>query len=124
MASTINSNGTGLQGYWKGTKAMLMDVLGEPDYRPGERDKVQYEWVRRSHGVIFTVYDYKEQEPVENHKNIVWHIGGKRHDALILFANLITNPRIPGAGLNNDPYYFNQSKNSYQAVKITRPEGI
>ena len=36
------------------------------------------EWVcENNDGVLITIYDWKENRPINNNENIKWHIGGR-----------------------------------------------
>jgi hypothetical protein len=56
----------------------LRKLLGEPvcEDNTGE-SKVNYEWVMETWGGdVFTVYDWKEYRPLDEHEVIEFHIGG------------------------------------------------
>ena len=69
----------------------LKSILGEPHdcATSGEwesRDKkVRVEWafvINNDKRLVFTIYDYKRSEPLENIKR--WNLGGKKGDARII----------------------------------------
>jgi len=56
----------------------LRKLLGEPycEDNDGE-DKVNFEWqMKTDNGDVFTVYDWKEYRPLDEHEIIEFHIGG------------------------------------------------
>lgn len=71
LSRTNNRNGTSLQGYVTISYAQLVDKLGEPHMTDG--DKITAEWSFSAEGVVFTIYDYKNDTPKGMYK---WHIGG------------------------------------------------
>jgi hypothetical protein len=56
----------------------LRKILGEPHYSGNDgEDKVNFEWeMEISNGDVFTVYDWKEYRPLDEHEIIDFHIGG------------------------------------------------
>jgi hypothetical protein len=57
----------------------LRKLLGEP-YCEGNdgKDKVNFEWQCQTYeGDVFTVYDWKEYRPLDEHEIIEFHIGGR-----------------------------------------------
>jgi hypothetical protein len=81
--------GTSLCGYIRATRAEIEKVFGAPTYgveHSGD-GKVTTEWVIDfGNEVIATIYDWKryEQGAPEMDERIVWNIGGRSHDALIV----------------------------------------
>jgi hypothetical protein len=65
----------------------LVEKLGEPTVTGSGDDKVQYEWIIKFEGEIFTIYDWKtyDQEYTE-HELTTWSIGGNANSAALLFA--------------------------------------
>ena len=60
------------------TLQQLITILGEPtsDNNTGD-NKVNIEWVcENNDGILVTIYDWKENRPINNNENIKWHIGG------------------------------------------------
>ena len=60
------------------TYPKLIEILGQPTYdnNTGE-DKVNIEWVCESRdGFVFTIYDWKQYEPLNEEYNYSFHIGG------------------------------------------------
>ena len=81
-----NGRGCHLQGYALTTFNDLIEALGRPhlvaeDFFDG---KVTAEWCFKYLGVIFTVYDWKENGTPT--KAYPWHIGGTSNAALAAFA--------------------------------------
>ena len=65
----------------------IVKVFGEPAFT-GEGDKVQAEWEGTIDGKVFTIYDYKEEQPAVSVTN--WHVGGKEKattDAVLAHFN-------------------------------------
>jgi len=59
------------------TPQQLITILGEPNNNSGD-GKVNMEWVcENNDGVLITIYDWKENRPINNNENIKWHIGGR-----------------------------------------------
>lgn len=56
----------------------LKQILGHPIYSGNDgEDKVNYEWeMETDNGDVFTVYDWKEYRPLDEHEIVEWHIGG------------------------------------------------
>ena len=80
--------GTSLRGYIRATRAEIENVFGAPTMAHDDTtDKVTTEWVVDfGDEVIATIYDWKryEQGVPEMDERIVWHIGGRNQDALIV----------------------------------------
>jgi len=60
------------------TYPKLIEILGQPTYdnNTGE-DKVNMEWICESRdGFVFTIYDWKEYESLNEEYNYDFHIGG------------------------------------------------
>jgi hypothetical protein len=83
--------GTSLCGYIKATRAEIEKVFGAPTY--GEEHsgdgKVTTEWVIDfGNEVIATIYDWKRYEDgaPEMDERIVWNIGGRDSDALMMVS--------------------------------------
>lgn len=76
------ATGTSLKGYLKaGIKFTdLYRTLGEPTFKPEDSGdgKIQYEWVLKLNGHVFTIYDWKtyDQDYTLNEYDR-WHVGGK-----------------------------------------------
>lgn len=62
----------------RATPGELRQVLGVPFYSGNDgRDKTNIEWnIQTDSGDIFTVYDWKEYRPLDEHEEVEWHIGG------------------------------------------------
>lgn len=59
------------------TPQQLVTILGEPNNNSGD-NKVNMEWVcENNDGVLITIYDWKENRPINNNEKIKWHIGGR-----------------------------------------------
>ena len=59
------------------TPQQLITILGEPNNNSGD-GKVNMEWVcENNDGALITVYDWKENRPINNNEDIKWHIGGR-----------------------------------------------
>ena len=56
----------------------LIEILGQPTFDDNTgQDKVNMEWVCESReGFVFTIYDWKEYEPLNEDYNYGFHIGG------------------------------------------------
>lgn len=68
-------NGTSLRGIITAKYEDIVGTFGEPDNIGSDDGKVQVEWVLEIEGIVFTIYDYKENVPPEQVTE--WHIGGK-----------------------------------------------
>jgi len=69
----VNADGTHLQGYVTCSYDTLREVFGEP--KTGDGYKVRAEWEgRTSDGIVFTIYDWKEEQPI--YEVTEWSIGG------------------------------------------------
>jgi hypothetical protein len=85
ISRTEDLAGTSFQGYIRGTLQELVHTLGEPHFNDG--DKVTAEWDFLSDtGVVFTIYDYKEEETPTGDYD--WHIGGVDHRAVEVVRDL------------------------------------
>jgi len=77
-----NTNGTSLRGYIQASYDQLVQVFGEPDIGPDDRnqDKVTCVWeLQFGDGTVATIYDWKEGEtPMGTYR---WHIGGRNTNA-------------------------------------------
>ena len=77
-----NTNGTSLKGYIRASYDQLVQVFGEPDVGPDDRDqdKVTCIWeLTFNDGTVATIYDWKEGEtPMGTYE---WHIGGRNNNA-------------------------------------------
>ena len=76
------ATGTSLKGYLKrGIKFMdLYKALGEPTFKPEDSGdgKIQYEWVFKWNGNIYTIYDWKtynQDHTLTEYDH--WHVGAK-----------------------------------------------
>jgi hypothetical protein len=82
--------GTSLRGYIRATRNEIEQVFGAPTYTvTSGDDKVTTEWVLDfGNEVVATIYDWKryEQGAPEMDERIVWNIGGRSHDALIVIG--------------------------------------
>jgi len=56
----------------------LIEILGRPTFDDNTgQDKVNMEWVCESReGFVFTIYDWKEYEPLNEEYEYGFHIGG------------------------------------------------
>ena len=56
----------------------LIEILGQPTFDDNTgQDKTNMEWVCESReGFVFTIYDWKEYEPLNEEYNYSFHIGG------------------------------------------------
>jgi hypothetical protein len=63
----------------RATVGQLEEILGEPVYDLNDgKDKTNYEWnMETNAGQVFTVYDWKEYQPLEDGLEYEWHIGGR-----------------------------------------------
>jgi hypothetical protein len=90
--------GTSLRGYIKATRAEIEKVFGAPTMAYDDTDdKVSTEWVLDfGSGVVATIYDWKRYEMgvPQMDERIVWHIGGRNSDALI----------VVGTAMRTTPY--------------------
>jgi len=88
------ATGTSLKGYLKtGIKFTdLYKVLGEPTFKPEDSGdgKIQYEWVLKLDGKVYTIYDWKtyDQDYTLNEYDR-WHVGAKGYSGD--FEDLIEN---------------------------------
>ena len=70
----------------------LVNKLGEPTIIGSGDDKVQYEWVMKFEGQVFTIYDWKTYDPEYSEYELdTWSIGGDANSAalLLFFKNYI-----------------------------------
>lgn len=60
------------------TYPKLIEILGQPTFDDNTgQDKTNMEWVCESReGFVFTIYDWKEYEPLNEEYNYGFHIGG------------------------------------------------
>ena len=60
------------------TYPKLKEILGRPTFEDNTgQDKTNMEWVCESReGFVFTIYDWKEYEPLNEEYNYGFHIGG------------------------------------------------
>ena len=60
------------------TLSRLIEILGTPQYCKNDgEDKVNVSYdCETANGDVFTIYDWKENRPINNNENIKWHIGG------------------------------------------------
>ena len=81
------AHGTSLKGYLPGvTYNDLVNAFGEPLFKPEDSGdgKVNFEWVFKFNGEVFTVYCWKEEE---NYSRLMlgkngersFHVGGKTY---------------------------------------------
>ena len=77
----------------------LIEILGRPTFDDNiGQDKVNMEWVCESReGFVFTIYDWKEYEPLNEEYEYGFHIGGFSEketkiakDELALMIDVIT----------------------------------
>jgi hypothetical protein len=65
----------------------LVRKLGEPTVIGSGDDKVQYEWIMKFEGEIFTIYDWKTYDAEYTEYELdTWSIGGNANSAALLFA--------------------------------------
>jgi len=65
--------------------AELEAILGPATYENNNgKDKVNFEWEcelesghSSMHGMVFTIYDWKEYRPIDRTEQIEWHLGGE-----------------------------------------------
>lgn len=74
--TTQSANGTSFHGVTVAASLRLLtQILGEPEKG---FDKSQFEWTMETKdGDVFTVYDWKEDKPLDPDEIIRWHIGSK-----------------------------------------------
>ena len=90
---TRDINGTCLQGYISITSADLVETLGQPTAT--DLDKVTAEWSFRTHdGIVFTIYDYKEDATPTGWYD--WHVGGQDKNVLAVVQKLFPNHTVRG----------------------------
>ena len=82
----VDANMTSLQGYITCSYDTLVEVFGEPTGN-GDGYKVQAEWVGRSGGTTFTIYDWKEDQEIYDVTE--WHIGGTGQNAVEVVHNIV-----------------------------------
>ena len=81
MAKKTNKGPSGTEWFQEiviTTYPKLIEILGQPtcNTNTGE-DKVNMEWVCESRdGFVFTIYDWKEYEPLNEEYEYGFHIGG------------------------------------------------
>lgn len=75
------SSGTSLKGYINGvTYTQLVEEFGHPLYGPEDSGdgKIQFEWVFKHNGNVFTLYDWKTYDLDYTITELTrWNIGGK-----------------------------------------------
>jgi hypothetical protein len=65
----------------------LVEILGKPTLVGSGDDKVQYEWIMKFEGEIFTIYDWKTYDAEYTEYELdTWSIGGNANSAALLFA--------------------------------------
>lgn len=69
----LSTSGTFNVGVLRASFAELVERFGYPQNVSGE-DKVRVEWILSDNGRVITIYDWKEDKPVEQVK--VWSVGG------------------------------------------------
>lgn len=80
------TNGTSLKGYLKADIKFtdLYRTLGEPTFKPEDSGdgKIQYEWVLKWNGTVYTIYDWKtyDQDYTLTEYDR-WHVGSKFYAA-------------------------------------------
>lgn len=80
------TEGAGLVGYVETSYAELVRVFGAPDHLYA--DKARVEWrLRFPDGTIATIYDWKEQAPIE--RVLIWNIGGRDQNAIRWIQNAL-----------------------------------
>lgn len=78
--SELSANGTSFHNSTIVTSIdNLIEVLGNPQfYENGREDKTKVEWnCETENGDVFTIYDWKESEPLNSRDLVSFHIGGK-----------------------------------------------
>jgi len=84
----IDGNGTHRLGTIQTSYAHIVDVFGKPiTFKGDDGDGVRAEWdiefeTNDSEYIIATIYDWHNDEPIEEVKE--WHIGGKEYAAVEL----------------------------------------
>lgn len=63
-------------GYITTDYSTLVRVFGTPTITGSRDGKFQVEWVIFIENILYTIYDYKETQPVADITE--WHIGGKQ----------------------------------------------
>ena len=59
------------------TLAEMEEAFGPPDYaRNYGSDKVNFEFRIVFNGITYTIYDWKEYQPIGDDEQITFHIGG------------------------------------------------
>lgn len=79
--------GTSFKGYLENASYEdIVRVFGQPDPDTAETcdGKIRAEWIGRILGMIFTIYDYKDDRPLDKLRE--WHIGGKE-EAVVELVN-------------------------------------
>lgn len=86
--------GSSLKGYLHNIKySQLIRTIGQPTFEEESGDgKVQFEWVFKFNGEIFTIYDWKTYD-IEYSINelTTWNVGGKSnaYDFIDYIENLV-----------------------------------
>ena len=73
-SKNVNADGTSLQGFITCSYDTLCEVFGEPIGGDGHKTRAEWEG-KTSDGTVFTIYDWKESQPIGDVTN--WHIGGR-----------------------------------------------
>ncbi len=87
--------GACLEGIIKTTYGQLVEALGEP-LEGTEDGKVRAQWILSFSGIIATIYDYKNSEPLEEVSE--WCVGGKRNGKALYFVSELLGAEIVEAG--------------------------
>lgn len=75
IATNDQVQGTVKKGIIECSYESLVIAFGEPHFYEPTAEKVQAQWSFSYDDQVITIYDYKEDQPVEKITN--WHIGGK-----------------------------------------------
>lgn len=63
----------------------LVEILGKPTLVGSGDNKVQYEWIIKFEGEIFTIYDWKTYDAeYTEYELYTWSIGGNDRSAIML----------------------------------------
>ena len=87
-SKNVDVNGTSLQGYITCSYDTLCEVFGEPIGGDGYKTRAEWEG-KTSDGTVFTIYDWKESQPIGDVTN--WHIGGRDTKSVQVIHDIVND---------------------------------
>jgi hypothetical protein len=85
-SKNVDVNGTSLQGFITCSYDTLCEVFGMPIGGDGYKTRAEWEG-KTSDGTVFTIYDWKESQPIGDVTN--WHIGGRDTKSVEVIHNIV-----------------------------------